>query len=399
LSPRKPDARLGFTNGEIRNVHDMGLTALELGLRGAASGVFLLMILVLLRLRSTNRNVMLGMAMSAGGVVYAIATAPVIPKSSLMWTLPILSAQPVVFWLWARAAFDDDFMLKRWHGALWLAIVGLGFATSLGWSSWPALAGAGAKLLAAAALVLALSATIQTVKTWSADLVARRRRLRIAILAINLAFIALVAGAGLASIPVAGLGASGNLASAVGLFVVAMLVGWQVFGVTATDPANNASAAIAPGDELRVANRNGPAPDIAPVLLRRLDHLMTVERVYRQEGLSIGALAVRLDLPEHRLRQAINEGLGYRNFNAFLNHYRIGDAKSGLSDPGQREVPVLTIAMDAGFQSIVPFNRAFKADTGMTPTEFRRDALARSQVAASEGDGHCKIGHSARKID
>jgi len=37
---------------------------------------------------------------------------------------------------------------------------------------------------------------------------------------------------------------------------------------------------------------------------------MTVERIYRQEGLTIAMLAARLDLPEHRLRQVINEGLG-----------------------------------------------------------------------------------------
>ena len=120
---------------------------------------------------------------------------------------------------------------------------------------------------------------------------------------------------------------------------------------------------------------------VDPILLRRLDHLMTVERIYRQEGLAIGALAARLDVPEHRLRQAINEGLGYRNFNAYLNHYRIEDARLALSDLAQREVPVLTIAMDAGFQSIGPFNRAFKAETGVTPTEFRREALSRPQTA------------------
>jgi AraC-like DNA-binding protein len=111
-------------------------------------------------------------------------------------------------------------------------------------------------------------------------------------------------------------------------------------------------------------------------LLLRLDHLMTTDRVYRQEGLTIGALAVKLRAPEYRLRQAINEGLGHRNFNAFLNGYRIGEAKAALGDPGQMEVPVLTIAMDAGFQSIGPFNRAFRAETGMTPTEYRRATLA-----------------------
>jgi AraC-like DNA-binding protein len=96
----------------------------------------------------------------------------------------------------------------------------------------------------------------------------------------------------------------------------------------------------------------------------------------RSDGLTIGSLAVLMSLPEYRLRQIINEGLGHRNFNAFLNRYRIDEAKTALADAGQKDVPVLTIAMDAGFQSLGPFNRAFKADSGLTPTEFRRLALA-----------------------
>jgi len=55
---------------------------------------------------------------------------------------------------------------------------------------------------------------------------------------------------------------------------------------------------------------------------------------------------------------------------------------------------VLTIAMDAGFQSIGPFNRAFKAEIGLTPTEFRRDALARSAAIALENDENFRIGQS-----
>lgn len=101
---------------------------------------------------------------------------------------------------------------------------------------------------------------------------------------------------------------------------------------------------------------------------------MTAERAYRQEGLTIGLLAARLKMPEYRLRTLINDGLGHRNFNAFLNRYRLEEAKAALADLGQADVPVLTIALDAGFQSLAPFNRAFKADTGLTPTEYRRRA-------------------------
>jgi AraC-like DNA-binding protein len=117
--------------------------------------------------------------------------------------------------------------------------------------------------------------------------------------------------------------------------------------------------------------------------LHRLDHVMTIERAYRREGLTIGTLAVRLGIPEHRLRGLINDGLGHRNFNAFLNRYRIEEAKTALADPGQIDVPVLTIALDSGFQSLAPFNRAFKADTGLTPTEFRRRATAAERGSAS----------------
>jgi AraC-like DNA-binding protein len=72
------------------------------------------------------------------------------------------------------------------------------------------------------------------------------------------------------------------------------------------------------------------------------------------------------------VRRAINQGLGYRNFSAFPNHYRVEQAKEVLSDPAQTTLPVLTVAMDCGFQSLGPFNRAFKVETGMTPTRFRR---------------------------
>ena len=103
-------------------------------------------------------------------------------------------------------------------------------------------------------------------------------------------------------------------------------------------------------------------------------------------ALTIGSLAVELGVQEYRLRQLINEGLGHRNFNAFLNHYRLEDARGALADPAQRQVPVLTIAMDAGFQSIGPFNRAFKAATDLTPTEFRRLALAKHATEAGKPD-------------
>jgi AraC-like DNA-binding protein len=113
-------------------------------------------------------------------------------------------------------------------------------------------------------------------------------------------------------------------------------------------------------------------------LLDALMRLMSDERIYRHEGITIGMLATKLAVPEYKLRRLINQQLGYRNFNVFLNNHRIEEAKAALADPSQAEVPVITIAMDAGFQSLGPFNRAFKATTGVTPTEYRRLNEART---------------------
>jgi hypothetical protein len=141
-------------------------------------------------------------------------------------------------------------------------------------------------------------------------------------------------------------GRQASLATAVGLLAIAALAGWSLFYPPPTIPARIAIAAAASENADHVAQidaADGGRDAVAPLLLRRLDHLMTVERVYRQEGLTIGGLATKLDLPEYRLRQVINEGLGYRNFNAFLNRYRLDEAKAALSDLSQRDVPVLTV--------------------------------------------------------
>jgi hypothetical protein len=106
-----------FSSGRaefVRIVNSMGLTALDLGLRGAAAGLFLMMVVVVaVRVRPLSAIKSLGAAMAAAGAAYAIVTAPFVPKAAVWWTLPIMAANPVIFWLWARATFDDDFVVRR----------------------------------------------------------------------------------------------------------------------------------------------------------------------------------------------------------------------------------------------------------------------------------------------
>src|SRR5262249_38965024 len=232
------------------------------------------------------------------------------------------------------------------------------------------------RLFALVSIWCALLALVQTLPGWRADLAARRRGPLVALLLATTAFVVVNAASGLAAIP----WRSVSLSFALGLGLLAVLSVWTSFPQFMGQPA---LVGVACGARKRSASRVPLSPP-NQLWLKRLEHLMTVERVYRQESLSIGLLAVQLKMPEYRLRALINEGLGHRNFNAFVNHYRIDEARAALEDPDQIDVPVLTIALDAGFASITPFNRAFKAETGLTPTEFRQMSRAGRRPARGE---------------
>lgn len=127
----------------------------------------------------------------------------------------------------------------------------------------------------------------------------------------------------------------------------------------------------------RLADRVSPLPDpgIDPAFDRELVALtraLEEEKVYLTPGLTIGAFAKRLAMPEYRLRALINKRLGYRNFNALLHEYRLSDTCERLADPAKAHLPILTIALDVGYQSIAPFNQAFRDAMGCTPSAYRQ---------------------------
>jgi AraC-like DNA-binding protein len=212
-------------------------------------------------------------------------------------------------------------------------------------------------------------AVVQTIASWSSDLVEGRRRIRVFIVGaaalyggINAVLQMLLSGG-----EAAGIATTVNSAA---LAAIVAAISWLMMRVDGADlfpvASEPAPVTIFPNQSVAAEDSNDQK------LVDALTRLMGDERIYRHDNITIGTLATKLRVPEYRLRRLINQRLGYRNFNVFLNNHRIEEAKAALADPTQAEVPVITIAMDAGFQSLGPFNRAFKATTGVTPTEYRR---------------------------
>jgi AraC-like DNA-binding protein len=347
----------------------MLLSTLEIALRAAS--VALLLVLAASMFRDF-RNVAAGRlatAFALGSAAHAAsyvigATSPVAISHAPL--IALSTGNVVVFWLFTRALFDDAFRLRWWHALVWAAVAAFSFVNCM----WIASA-SNARISIIAINLLALGfialAVTQTIASWSSDLVEGRRRIRVFIVSaaalyggINAILQIFLPGTGTAEVA--------NTANAA---VLAGIVAAIAYAMVRVDGAE--LFAVAPSAATDVANRSGVAEDSGEQrLVDALMRLMADERIYRHDNVTIGTLATKLKIPEYRLRRLINQRLGYRNFNVFLNEHRIEEAKAALADPAQAEVPVITIAMDAGFQSLGPFNRAFKATTGVTPTEYRR---------------------------
>jgi AraC-like DNA-binding protein len=344
---------------------------LDIALRGGAVGLLALLAVVVPRSapRAPAAWMMAGYALTVAA--YCVVSTPELGKRFGFALLPLAifaHSSPVALWLLARAFFEDGFRPVRIHGVViagwvavalvfWLLIWPLGGTARMAMNIAVHLAAAGF-------VVLALVAAIKGAR---ADLVERRRRLRPIFVAMSSVYMLVILGLEVALTegePYPMLSAL----NALGILVVSFAFAAAVLGVGALDlfvPVARAEEAPPPAA--------APAEPDAPVdtaLLDRIKASMERDRLYREEGLTIAVFALRLGATEHRVRRAINGGLGHRNFNAFLNAHRIADARAALADPSQAEVPVLTIAMDAGFGSLGPFNRAFKAETGLTPSEF-----------------------------
>ncbi len=96
---------------------------------------------------------------------------------------------------------------------------------------------------------------------------------------------------------------------------------------------------------------------------------MEKEKPYLNPELNLSDLAKALDMSRAQLSQVINSGF-HMNFNDFVNSFRIDTFKEKLRDGEHKQLSLLGIAYDSGFNSKATFNRVFKKLTNTSPTEY-----------------------------
>ena len=104
----------------------------------------------------------------------------------------------------------------------------------------------------------------------------------------------------------------------------------------------------------------------------RLIFLLDVEKIFRNENLTLLSLAEKLNITPHQLSWIINDKMN-QSFSTLINRYRVEDVKKKLAEAVQNDSTILQIAFDSGFSTKTAFNRAFKKFTGLTPSQYRKN--------------------------
>ena len=335
--------------------------------RFTAAMIIGLLAVVLLKDHGKDASARASVFLAAGVAAHLVLPLLLRRQAPLGIVHPVLwlaLSAPFAFWVAAHVHFEDGFRLRARHGLLLLILVGAGYGAWLAVIERrlpAALAEPGLprfwlvipRLLA---LGVVLHALFRTYTGARSDLVLSRLKARYGVL--------LLAGGYILAVLVGEVLFTGSSSEAIADrvhsgFALAMIFAAGVLSLRARP------------DFLRPARPVLDSPPLDPSLVETLRRLVEVDQVFREEGLTIGGLADRLGIQEYKARQLINSELGFRNFNAFLHHFRIREAQKVLADPAKAHLGVAQVAYEVGYQSLATFNRAFKELTGRTPSEVR----------------------------
>jgi AraC-like DNA-binding protein len=350
----------------------MDLISIEMMIRAGAMTLCLLLIILLVRDHRNAFPARLAIWLCLGVLCYLILETPGARPFNMADFFLFAGEVSIyaIFWLFARSWFNDE---KRIGWRSWLLVAGSVGLSLISWTLhklnqqvyW--LTDIPMRVLW---LVFVAAGLWTAWKGRRNDLVEARRRMRIGFICVVggtlatatiLFFVNNLVLDNIERYPVV-------IAVNSGIIAVMMLL---ITNMVKASPADLFAASQPPKEE-----REDISDSVTSALAARLQDYLGHERAYRDEALTIAQLASALNEREYRLRRVINGHLGYRNFPSFLNHYRLAEVKQALVDPDQHTVPILTIALDAGFGSLAPFNRAFRDAEGITPSEYRKKHIA-----------------------
>lgn len=268
----------------------------------------------------------------------------------------------VFIWLFTLSLFKKDFRLKSFHllvGLIYCILIFMERMVQFGYVNTLPLWWAWLVNLASFAFVLHL--LYITIMGHTDDLIEKRRKYRTHLVYIT-AFVTFVIIC--ISFILLKHKQYNYIQPTANIIAIWPIIVWSFYGVMNMNKDSFSFDSNKPTNKLN-------ARDLE--LHRKLDNEIITKMAYLESGLSIEPLAKRLGVSSYRLREFINQTLRYDNFSTYVNSYRIDAIKKVFINPDRNHIPILTIALKNGFNSLSTFNRAFKSIEGVTPSEYRKN--------------------------
>lgn len=109
-------------------------------------------------------------------------------------------------------------------------------------------------------------------------------------------------------------------------------------------------------------------------ILTKIESSLTQDKLYLDQSLSLIKFGSRIGVKPHGISQTMSVLVG-KNFNEYLNEYRVEHAKKLLKDKNFDHYKIEAIALESGFNNKVTFNKYFLKNTGLTPSEYKKRGL------------------------
>ncbi len=340
------------------------MIALDALLRYSGVGVLVLMSALVWRdvPRSQTRRYLLLANAAVAAHLLGFTPPALAPPETLRMALRFIDVFQLLFiWLFALSLFQKDFRFRLFHGVCFIVYsAAMLMERGVQFGLIEALPGWWVVLVIAVNLALLAHMLAVTLGGRADDLNEARRRSRVGLVLILAVSAAVAIGLGLLLLAT---GATRHQPTANALSIWPALLAGALWLARAKDGALafDARAMRSPGDARSAA------------LAENLQSAMRDQRLYLDPLLTVESLAKHLGVGTHRLRGCINQRLGHENFSGYVNGLRIDAVKAALADPSNAQLPILTLALNHGFNSLPPFNRAFRKITGTTPSAYRKN--------------------------
>ncbi len=105
---------------------------------------------------------------------------------------------------------------------------------------------------------------------------------------------------------------------------------------------------------------------------------MEEEKPFLDHEIKQSDIADNLKMSVHLFSEVLNVCF-QKNFNNFINLYRVDAAKKLMKNPKYEHYKILAIGYEAGFPSKTSFNRVFKNLVGCTPSEFQKQHVSATE--------------------